>query len=875
MKFLRLIIPCIFMLLNACATVDHAQKIYRTSPWSSSEPLSIPYDVRLDHFEKGNLVANPSFEEGIPMNDNPGNAHRIKGWEIVGHNVGWTDLRSENGDREEVRSGRHAIKITRKRAHEIDQPEGIISDFIEVIPGNYYFSYQIRLENIKSNKFRLGVQLFDAVVIKVLYFDNAKLPIAPGRINPVNQSLIDNSDKGYSFSNFWSIEKFPWAQVRGRSFNYPFSEGDIPDDTRYIRLFLGLKGTGTMWVDDIDYRYSKWNFTPLERLKPYIARALPLEERLLPTPKNFQKINDIHFYDSAEPLSRLPVIVLPQNPAPADVTAANILQEKISTVLNRSMPAKEFKRSSIRIMKADCALKDLLPAKLIFSIGINRVYEKVRPNLSLTAIRGNPQGYAIKTAQLGKSHIVFIYGLTPIANYYGAATAVQLFEEDTAVYHSATVADYPDFLGRSYVFKRWKNVDELQNDLDSVSRLSLYKLNKVYLGYNRANKNWYLPDDLYRKGIRDAGKLCRESGTMRLAIMVNPYAHLGFESSAELLSDQLRNLWTHGGPESLEVLKNQFRPALNAGAETIMLRADDFVPHTGTNRQNYSLYTAKDKKRFVSLQHAQAHVINHLKRWIDREYPGTRLEFCPPWYSNEHVDRSDGKAEYYFRDLNFQISRDVAIIWTGPTIRSLSIDMADLYRYRNLIGRWPMLWDNTLYARSHQKPGYGGYPAHYPGKVRLCNLFEPYDTHRPAEYAKYNDGRQVYINGAASSEVYKIKYATVADYFWNTADYNPELSLWKALTGIYGRPAAELLLQFNDAYYGIYDMCLRLKTSEAQPEYFKAADKFLDDMRYYLTSISAELSDHPRLLKELKWHLKKQEKRYAKTIEHVQKTTGQ
>ena len=79
----------------------------------------------------------------------------------------------------------------------------------------------------------------------------------------------------------------------------------------------------------------------------------------------------------------------------------------------------------------------------------------------------------------------------------------------------------------------------------------------------------------------------------------------------------------------------------------------------------------------------------------------------------------------------------------------------------------------------------------------MCNLFEPYDTYRPAAFQEYNDGRQMYINGAAYSEVYKIKYATVADYQWNTAAYNPELALWKALTKTYGRPVAEKLLHFN------------------------------------------------------------------------------
>jgi len=866
MRLVWIFLLCGFMILNACSTTDHAQRQHRATPWSDSEPLSIPYDIRMSQFEKDNLVVNPSFEVGFTLKDTNGISDKIKGWETVGRHVSRVDRESVDFTGEDVLSGRHAVKIIREKANELDEAEGIISDYIEVISGNYYFSYNVKLKNVTSNKYRLGVQLYDAVVIKVLFFDEDKQPIAPGLPNPVSRSLIDNSDKGYSFSNYWTIDEFPWAKVRGRTYNYPFSEGDIPDSTRYVRLFFGLKGTGAMWIDDIVYRYSKWNFTALERFKPHFARPLTLAESIIPTPQSFQEISQIIFYDSTVPYSHPPVIVLPQNPAPADFTAAKILQEKINEVLGRVMPAQEFNGSQIRIFENNYSFTDILNAKLVFSIGRNLVFQKVQPRLPLTAVRDKPQGYVIKAAQIGNTHIVFLDGQTPLARYYAAATAIQLFEADKAVYHNATVVDYPDFLGRSYVFKNWLNTEELQNDLNSMSRLSLYKLNKVYLPARRPAGKWHQPDDLYRKGINDAGKWCRESGVLSLAMMVNPYSHLGFETSAERFSEQLRYTWTHSSPASLEMIKKLYKLSLKAGAETIMLLADDSVPHAGRNRQNYSLYTVEDKKRFVTLQNAQAHVLNQLKQWLDSEYPGTRLEFCPPWYSNEHIDRSDGKAENYFKDMTFQIPRDVAIIWTGPTVRSLSIDMADLYRYKSLIGRWPMIWDNTLYARNLESQNYGGYPTHYPGKVRMCNLFEPYDTYRPKKFQKFSDGRQMYTNGAAYSEVYKIKYATVADYEWNTADYNPELALWKALTKTYGRPAAEQLLRFNDAYYGIYEICLRLKSDGVKPEYVQNAEKLLEDMRDFLKNISALIPGQTQLLAELEHYLARQEKRLAGSI---------
>ena len=501
---------------------------------------------------------------------------------------------------------------------------------------------------------------------------------------------------------------------------------------------------------------------------------------------------------------------------------------------------------------------------LILSIGDNRVYQRIRPQLPLAAIGGHEQGYVIQTAQEGRRQIVFLMGVTPAGTYNAAATALQLFEEDAFVFHNTTVVDYPDFLGRAYFLKNWKNESELQRDLDAVERLSLYKLNKAYYGYDRSKKNWHEPDDLFRRGLSDAGRVIRKSGVMHLALMVNPYSHLPMEAPLQSLDDHARNTWTHSRPESLTTLKAIYRIGLEAGADTLMLLADDFLPHTGANPRNYTLYTEEDRKRFVNLQNAHAHIINSLKEWIDEDYPGTRLEFCPPWYSNEHVDRSNGKAERYFEELRFQIPKDVAIIWTGPTIRSLSIDMADLRRFHALIGRWPMIWDNTLYARNLETSRYGGYTTHYPDKVTLCNLFEPYDTIRPDHFHQYNDRRHSYINARAYTEVYRLKYATVADYLWNTTAYDPERSMWKVLVRNYGTAGAEKLIRFSDAYCRLYGICRRMEIDGASGDAITVGKAYLRSLNHCLADLSQTLAEKRRLLKELGNFRDRQKNRFEK-----------
>ena len=172
---------------------------------------------------------------------------------------------------------------------------------------------------------------------------------------------------------------------------------------------------------------------------------------------------------------------------PAAYTAAKIIQEKIFAVLGRVMPLKQFDGSNIRIIKKNYSIADILNAKLVFSIGRNKIYKKVQPHLPLSVLQDNPQGYVIKPAQIGNTDVIFLFGETALANYYAAATAIQLFEADKAVYYNATIVDYPDFTGRSYVFKNWKNSDELHNELNDQRAREYSGTHTYYLpGKNRS-----------------------------------------------------------------------------------------------------------------------------------------------------------------------------------------------------------------------------------------------------------------------------------------------------------------------------------------------------------------------------------------------------
>ena len=86
--------------------------------WSSIEPLDIPLRQRTQIYETGNLVINPSFEEGKVLLDSLRATFNIKGWKKMGDHIQWVDTASENYSLNEVSDGRYAIKIHREKSSE-------------------------------------------------------------------------------------------------------------------------------------------------------------------------------------------------------------------------------------------------------------------------------------------------------------------------------------------------------------------------------------------------------------------------------------------------------------------------------------------------------------------------------------------------------------------------------------------------------------------------------------------------------------------------------------------------------------------------------------------------------------------------------------
>ena len=81
---------------------------------------------------------------------------------------------------------------------------------------------------------------------------------------------------------------------------------------------------------------------------------------------------------------------------------------------------------------------------------------------------------------------------------------------------------------------------------------------------------------------------------------------------------------------------------------------------------------------------------------IGQQLPGTKLAFCPTYYSDDPVlDRAFGRRPADYLDtIGRQLDPSVAIFWTGPEICSHELSPGHVDRISEHLRRKPFLWDN-------------------------------------------------------------------------------------------------------------------------------------------------------------------------------------
>ncbi len=465
----------LIVILYSCTNKDSEEP-----NWSNSMLLEIPSKVRFQQYNRGNLVSNHSFEDSKLIKlDSVHFTYNVAFWKKDVYNVKIVDYRNDSMNRPvNVSHGKCAVKIYRDKANEFNNKgSGMMSDFIRVIPGMYDLFVDIKCRNVEPYNKRYNKFLNDALDIRLIYYDKAKQQINSDTYNPVINQNIDNSFKGYSFARFNEIDSLNWTNVKCVSGLYPFNESVIPDEAKFVRIYLGLKGTGEVYFDNVRFFYSKENLTPKERSTFYFDSLHAPLDILVPTPKVARFIDTVKYFYPDSGIYTEPFILVPKG-MDSDYAVAELLIKNKLLEIFKSSPYK----LDIRTINSGTEVPERYQKNaLIISLGNTSVYEKLADKSLMEIVQNRKGGFVVDFSEEGLTYM-FVNGNSPEALYNGCHLACQLFDKFTV--SKAKIVSYPDFDNRSILLE----TDYLNLDIQKI--IERYGINVVYKPGTKLNTDY-------------------------------------------------------------------------------------------------------------------------------------------------------------------------------------------------------------------------------------------------------------------------------------------------------------------------------------------------------------------------------------------------
>ncbi len=347
-----------------------------------------------------------------------------------------------------------------------------------------------------------------------------------------------------------------------------------------------------------------------------------------------------------------------------------------------------------------------------------------------------PESYTL-AVQGGEEQLITIGAVDPAGVHYGVQTLRQLTSEGRIA--GAGVVDRPSMPLRGTVEGFYGSPWTQQERLDQLAFYGDMKLN-TYI---------YAPkDDPYHR------ELWRE-----------PYPPAEFGELQELIGQAGANFVKftfaispgtsicYSDPADIAALQGKMRAVYDAGVRNFSIALDD-ITYTQWN-------CAQDAQRYgepsqASAGQAQVDLLNTVQTEFVETHPDTApLQFVPTEYS----DMEDSPYKSVLRE---QLHPDVVTMWTGDGVIPESVTVADAQQAEQVWGRKLFLWDN--------------YPVNdFPASEGRL-LVGP--------YAKREQGLHEHLSGAVSNPMNqaaasKVAETGLADFSWNSADYDPQRA-WRA-----------------------------------------------------------------------------------------------
>ena len=164
-----------------------------------------------------------------------------------------------------------------------------------------------------------------------------------------------------------------------------------------------------------------------------------------------------------------------------------------------------------------------------------------------------------------------------------------------------------------------------------------------------------------------------------------------------------------------------------------------------------------DNARYASTAAAHADFTNRVWEKLQAHKEGAQLTVCPMHYSGRG-------NEPYIVDLGRELKSQINVMWTGRSICSEYLDIADAVIFERNALRPALYWDN--------------FPVNDGGMQ--VNLSIGPVRGREKGLHRYSAG--LLSNPMLQFEASQIPISTIGEYLWNTENYNPDEAWERALT---------------------------------------------------------------------------------------------
>ncbi len=188
-----------------------------------------------------------------------------------------------------------------------------------------------------------------------------------------------------------------------------------------------------------------------------------------------------------------------------------------------------------------------------------------------------------------------------------------------------------------------------------------------------------------------------------------------------------------------------------------------------------------DKALYGETVNAHTALVNRYYSELISLDESIRLTVCPTLYH--------GKSnEYYISKLGQNIPPLVSLFWTGRDICSRELTSPEAVKFIENARHKPLYWDN------------------YP--VNDCSMFNEMHIgpiiNRDGDLWKYSEG--IISNCMEYAECSKIPLITIADYLWDSENYDSQKSWERAIGQVIGKDDADNFIIFADH---LYTSCLK------------------------------------------------------------------